>query len=124
MTQSSVPGEPSTIQGEPSDSAAKPIPTVQESFVGSSHTEGEQPSSYEPEDSSNVEDIPSSSIVDHQQACLRIWMKDHPPFQIIGNPSTGIQIRSSKHLMNHCHYAAFMSSIEPRTMKEALMEPD
>ena len=38
-------------------------------------------------------------------------MKDHPPGQIIGNPSTGIQTRSAKDLSDHCHYAAFMEAI-------------
>ena len=55
---------------------------------------------------------------------LHVWTKDHPPGQIIGNPSAGIQTRSAKDLSDHCHYAAFMSAVEPRSIKEALLEPD
>lgn len=51
-------------------------------------------------------------------------MKDHPPGQIIGNPSSIIQTHSSSYLTNHCHYAAFMSSINPKTTKVALLQPD
>ena len=32
------------------------------------------------------------------------------------NPSAGIQTRSSSDLMDHCHYVAFMSSVDPRTI--------
>ena len=55
---------------------------------------------------------------------LHVWTKDHPPGQIIDNPSAGIPTWSSKDLSDHCHYATFMSSVEPRTIKEALLELD
>lgn len=76
------------------------------------------------EDFSNMEDIPLSAAVDHQQACLHIWTNDHPPRQIIGNPSAGIQTRSSTNLSNQCQYVAFMSSIEHRIKKEDLQGPN
>lgn len=105
--------KPLSVQGEHSNSATEPIPTVQDLYAGCSQTEGELSSSNRPEDSSKVEDITSSIVTNHHQSRLHIWMKDHPLGQIIGNPYAGIQTRSSIDLTNHCHYAAFLYSIEP-----------
>ena len=38
------------------------------------------------------------------------------------SPSVGIHTLSSDDLIKHCHYEAFMSSTEPRTMKYALLD--
>lgn len=43
------------------------------------------------------------------------------PDQIM-SPSVGIHTLSSDDLIKHCHYEAFMSSTEPRTMKYALLD--
>lgn len=128
---SSVQGElTSTTQGElplPTTETirtAEPIPTVQESYVGCSYIEGELPSTSRPEESSDIVDIHSTTSAGHQKSCLHILTKDHPPGQIIGKPSSGIQTRSSTDLNNQYHFVTFMSSVEPKTTKEALMEPN
>ena len=69
-------------------------------------------------------DIPSSAATYHLQSRLYNWRKDHPPSQIIGNPYIGMPTNSSIDLTNHCHYIASLSSIEPKTTKEALLELD
>lgn len=51
---------------------------------------------------------------------LHIWMKDHPPSQVIGNPNIGVKTRSSFDIENECHFVAFISFQEPKTIKEAL----
>ena len=41
---------------------------------------------------------------------LHVWTNEHPPGQIIGNLSIGIQTQSSHDPTDHCHYATFMSA--------------
>ena len=41
---------------------------------------------------------------------------------MIGNPSSGVQTRSATN--NECQFAAFLSSLEPRTITEALKDAD
>ncbi|CAH1432412.1 unnamed protein product [Lactuca virosa] len=123
---SQVQGElPSAIQGEPPSFVqenSNPTFPIQDNSAGCSHVQRELPSPTA--ESSDIVDIPSTAATDHLQPRLHVWTKDHPPGQIIGNPSAGIQTRSSQDLSDHCYYATFMSSVKPRTMKEALMEPD
>lgn len=71
-----------------------------------------------------VEYIPSNAAAEHHQSHLDIWTRDHLPGQIIGSPFTGIRTRSSKDLIEHYHYAIFMSSTEPKTIKDTLLDND
>ena len=45
---------------------------------------------------------------------------NHPQDQIIGNPSSGVRTRSS--LRNICNNLAFISQIEPKNIKDALVD--
>ena len=45
---------------------------------------------------------------------------NHPQDQIIGNPSSGVRTRSS--LRNFCNNFAFISQIEPKNIKYALVD--
>nr|CAN81433.1 hypothetical protein VITISV_010698 [Vitis vinifera] len=45
---------------------------------------------------------------------------NHPPNHIIGNPSSGVRTRSS--LRNICNNLAFISQIEPKNIKDALVD--
>ena len=47
------------------------------------------------------------------------YKKDHPPENIIGDPSVGIRTRGN---IIPCDYLAFVSQIEPRTVNEALTD--
>ena len=72
-----------------------------------------------------VENIPSNNEIDeHHQSCLHIRTNAHPPSKIIRSPSTCVRTRSSDDLTKLCHYAAFMSSTEPRTIKDTLLDHD
>lgn len=99
---SNNPGEPSqvqeelqsAIQGEPqSEENSNPTFPTQDNSAGCSQVQGELPSPTTK--SSDIEDIPSTAASDHLQPRLHVWTKDHPSGQIIGNPSAGIQTRSS-----------------------------
>ena len=45
---------------------------------------------------------------------------NHPQNQIIGNPSSGLRTRSF--LRNICNNLAFISQIEPKNIKDALVD--
>nr|CAN77969.1 hypothetical protein VITISV_027333 [Vitis vinifera] len=45
---------------------------------------------------------------------------NHPQYQIIGNPSSGVRTRSS--LRNICNNLAFISQIEPKNINDALVD--
>ncbi|RVW62830.1 putative mitochondrial protein [Vitis vinifera] len=47
---------------------------------------------------------------------------NHPQDQIIGNPSSGVRTRSS--LRNICNNLAFISQIEPKNIKDAIVDED
>ncbi|XP_071694793.1 uncharacterized protein [Rutidosis leptorrhynchoides] len=50
------------------------------------------------------------------------WTVDYPIHQIIGDPDA--HVRTSKASNNECLFAAFLSTIEPKTASEALQDPD
>ena len=52
----------------------------------------------------------------------RVWSRDHPVEQIIGDPDTGVQTRRAT--QNECNFAGFLSQIEPKKVEEALSDPD
>ena len=52
----------------------------------------------------------------------RIWSRDHPIDQIIGDPGTGVRTR--RVTQNECNFAGFLSQMEPKKVDEALEDPD
>ena len=56
------------------------------------------------------------------QVLPKEWKFDinHPQYQIIGNPSSGVRTRSS--LRNICNNLAFISQIEPKNINDALVD--
>ncbi|KAJ9567677.1 hypothetical protein OSB04_003643 [Centaurea solstitialis] len=50
------------------------------------------------------------------------WTRDHPLHQIIGDPNAPVQTRSAT--ANECLFAAFLSSVEPLKVVDALADPD
>ena len=48
--------------------------------------------------------------------------RDHPVDQILGDISKGVTTRSR--LVNFCEHYSFVSSIEPFSVEEALLDPD
>ena len=55
---------------------------------------------------------------------LHVWTKDHPPNQVIGNLNAGVQTHSVSSIQNECHFLIFISTIEPKSIKEALEHAD
>ncbi|KAI3510710.1 hypothetical protein L1887_17843 [Cichorium endivia] len=55
---------------------------------------------------------------------LHKWTRSHPSNQIIGNPSSKVQTRSKKSIQDECHYAAYISKVEPKTVLDALDDDD
>ncbi|XP_019184819.1 PREDICTED: uncharacterized protein LOC109179781 [Ipomoea nil] len=70
--------------------------------------------------------LPDISEIDAQaqqntlESDLR-WLKDHPPNQVIGNVQEGVRTRASLH---ESMMACFLSQMEPKTIEEALSDPD
>ena len=52
----------------------------------------------------------------------RVWSRDHPIEQIIGDPDTGVRTRRAT--QNECNFAGFLSQMEPKKVDEALSDPD
>ncbi|KAL8118998.1 hypothetical protein AgCh_016478 [Apium graveolens] len=57
-----------------------------------------------------------------QQTHTRKWDRSHNPNTIIGDPNAGVRTRSET--SNECLHASFLSQVEPKKIKEALMDPD
>ncbi|KAI3510729.1 hypothetical protein L1887_17862 [Cichorium endivia] len=55
---------------------------------------------------------------------LHKWTRNHPPNQIVGNPSSGIQTRSKKSIQDECHFATYINKFEPKTIFDALDDDD
>ncbi|GJR41036.1 retrovirus-related pol polyprotein from transposon TNT 1-94 [Tanacetum coccineum] len=74
------------------------------------------------EESSSLDVIPTNvhsnaPISEH----LSKWTKDHPLQNILGDPSRPVSIRLQLHEQAlFCYYDAFLTSIEPKTLKKAL----
>ncbi|GJX50441.1 retrovirus-related pol polyprotein from transposon TNT 1-94 [Tanacetum coccineum] len=74
---------------------------------------------------------PSSTIVDQDVPSLNApisehlskWTKDHPLQNIIGDPSRPVSTRLQLHEQApFCYYDAFLTSVEPKTYKDALTQ--
>jgi hypothetical protein len=61
----------------------------------------------------------NASLLEQEQQLPKSWriVKNHPIDQILGDPSQGVNTRSS--LRNVCNNVAFVSEIEPKNIEEA-----
>ncbi|GKE35897.1 retrovirus-related pol polyprotein from transposon TNT 1-94 [Tanacetum coccineum] len=87
-------------------------------FVSYNH-----PSSEEIESSTTALE-PSNMQNFHQvQPSTHIWTKDHPLYQVIGDPSKPVMTRQRLHTYYEvCMYALTVSTIEPKNIKEAMAD--
>src|ERR1044072_4051841 len=69
------------------------------------------------DDVSNPTSLESESKEANKNPSIRI-QKDHPKELIIGDPNSGVTIRSRENISNSC----FVSKIEPKNVKEALTD--
>ena len=72
-----------------------------------------------PNEASNLGGASSSR---NQLPSARKWSKDHTPDLIIGDPDTGVKIRSAT--MNECLYHNFYVKGEPKKIEDALKDAD
>ncbi|KAI3681773.1 hypothetical protein L6452_36577 [Arctium lappa] len=85
---------------------------------------------HRPSSLESVQELPPGGYVDadssHQtyqpHPHTTKWTRAHPLHQIIGDPSTPVQTRSTT--ANDCLFSSFLSRIEPSTVSEALNDPD
>ncbi|GJT22815.1 retrovirus-related pol polyprotein from transposon TNT 1-94 [Tanacetum coccineum] len=111
----------------PVSEVAAPVPAVSTSTPSSTFVDQEAPllrnmntirePSSEESSSQNVHSI--NQPPEH----IYKWTKDHPIENVIGNPSRSV---STRHQLQDeamfCYFDAFLSSVEPKTYKEALEE--
>lgn len=71
------------------------------------------------QDSNKEERVKNASHLEQDQQFPKSWrtVKDHPIDQILGDPSQGVNTRSS--LRNVCNNMAFVLEIEPKNIEEA-----
>ena len=67
----------------------------------------------------NLKDTNSTS---QETSPNRWWDRDHTTEKIIGNPNACVRIRSAT--QNECLYGFFLSQTEPKSIDEALLDPD
>ncbi|KAI3735652.1 hypothetical protein L6452_15160 [Arctium lappa] len=115
-------------------SPAIPEPPIVSSPTESSSTPCSTPTTklppHRPSSLEAVQDLPPGGHVDadtsHQtyqpHPHTTKWTRAHPLHQIIGDPSTPVQTRSTT--ANDCLFSSFLSHIEPSTVSEALNDPD
>lgn len=67
-------------------------------------------------------DFPQQEEVIHdiQMPKTARYLKNHPPENIIGDINKGITTRRG--LQNQCAFSAFLSQVEPKTAKEAILD--
>ncbi|KAK2381531.1 putative mitochondrial protein [Trifolium repens] len=107
--------EPSKTECQPSENQEPLI--VEEEEEDSSP----QPQSDQPNVQDNTPDIAinePSTISPRFKGSSTRFLKMHPVDNIIGNPNEGVTTRSRDQIANSC----FMSSIEPKNIKEALSD--
>ncbi|GKB76954.1 retrovirus-related pol polyprotein from transposon TNT 1-94 [Tanacetum coccineum] len=111
-----VPVSTSTPSSTSVDQEAPLLSTSQTSQESPSHVISQEPSSEE-SSSQNVHSI--NQPPEH----IYKWTKDHPIKNVIGNPSRSV---STRHQLQDeamfCYFDAFLSSVEPKTYKEASEE--
>ncbi|KAI3696663.1 hypothetical protein L6452_29123 [Arctium lappa] len=127
--------EPTPVEGALEiPSPAIPEPPIVSSPAESSSTPCSTPTTklppHRPSSLEAVQDLPPGGHVDadtsHQtyqpHPHTTKWTRAHPLHQIIGDPSTPVQTRSTT--ANDCLFSSFLSRIEPSTVSEALSDPD
>ncbi|KAI3715925.1 hypothetical protein L6452_22915 [Arctium lappa] len=127
--------EPTPVEGAPeATSPAIPDPLIVSSPAESSSSPCSTPTKelppHRPSSLEAVQDLPPGGYVDadtsHQtyqpHPHTTKWTRAHPLHQIIGDPSTPVQTRSTT--ANDCLFSSFLSRIEPSTVSEALNDPD
>ncbi|GKA52164.1 retrovirus-related pol polyprotein from transposon TNT 1-94 [Tanacetum coccineum] len=98
----------------PVESTDSPSSTIVDQDAPSSKTISEESSSSDVISTTVHSDAP---ISEH----LSKWTKDHPLQNIIGDPSRPVSTRLQLHeQVLLCYYDAFLTSIEPKTYKDAL----
>ncbi|KAI3729158.1 hypothetical protein L6452_17809 [Arctium lappa] len=126
---------PTPVEGAlEASSPAIPEPPIVSSPTESSSTPSSTPTTklppHRPSSLEAVQDLPPGGHVDsdtsHQtyqpHPHTTKWTRAHPLHQIIGDPSTPVQTRSTS--ANDCLFTSFLSRIEPSTVSEALNDPD
>lgn len=91
-------------------------PDFEERVLPSYDTMSQQNSGFHDDDA----DILHQDILPHDNKWSRM-RKDHPTEQIIGNPQAGVSTRTS---VNECLVALSLSNIEPKSVPEALSDPE
>ncbi|GKE25493.1 retrovirus-related pol polyprotein from transposon TNT 1-94, partial [Tanacetum coccineum] len=100
----------------PVESTGSPSSTTIDQDVPSPKTISEESSSSDVIPTTVHSDAP---ISEH----LNKWTKDHPLQNIIGNPSRPVSIKLQLHEQAlFCYYDAFLTSVEPKTYKDALTQ--
>ncbi|KAI3523615.1 hypothetical protein L1887_01875 [Cichorium endivia] len=77
-----------------------------------------------PENPNFIQDIPPPVSDPALLSRLHKWTRNHPPTQMIGNPSTGVQTRSKKSIQDECQFTTYISKFEPKTIFDALDDND
>ncbi|GJT67051.1 retrovirus-related pol polyprotein from transposon TNT 1-94 [Tanacetum coccineum] len=74
----------------------------------------------------NIAATPSSTTIDRDAPSLKLigkWANDHPLANVIGNPSRIVSTRKQLETdAMWCYFDAFLTSIEPKNFKEAMLE--
>ncbi|GKC30718.1 hypothetical protein Tco_1038012 [Tanacetum coccineum] len=118
-------GTPSSMtidQDAPSTSTSQATQEAQSHVTPTSVEEDDHEPSSEESSSRNV--IPTKvHSVNQPQEHIGKWTKDQPHDNIIGDPSMPVSIRLQLQTQAmFCYYDAFLSSIEPKSYKDALTE--
>ena len=83
-------------------------------------SENQQPEIVSGINQNDIVEVISIAVEEHQLQRPHIWTRDHPPYQIIGNPNAGVQTRSAKESADFCLHSAFLSIIKPKTLRKLL----
>ncbi|KAI3772604.1 hypothetical protein L6452_03794 [Arctium lappa] len=127
--------EPTPVEGAPeATSPAIPDPPIVSSPAELSYSPCSTPTKelppHKPSSLEAVQDLPPSDHVDYDTSHQTYqpnphttkWTRAHPLHQIVGDPNTPVQTRSTT--ANDCLFSSFLSRIEPSTVSEVLNDPD
>nr|GEZ24008.1 Gag-Pol polyprotein [Tanacetum cinerariifolium] len=110
----------------PSSQAQKHSPIISQGFEESTKTPTfhDDPLNESPQDSPSQGSSSNVIQIHTPFEHLGRWTKDHPIAYVIGDPSHFVSIR--KQLETNamwCYFDAFLSSIEPKNFKQAIIKP-
>ncbi|KAI3759394.1 hypothetical protein L6452_07171 [Arctium lappa] len=127
--------EPTHVEGAPEATSPEiPDPSIVSSPAESSSTPCSTPTKdpppHRPSSLEAVQDLPPGSHVDSDTSHQTYqplphttkWTRAHPLHQIVGDPNTPVQTRSTT--AYDCFFSSFLSRIEPSTVSEALNDQD